>query len=104
MTNALEFFLDEHGLPSARGDDERLATYLQTDLQGSLELTSQLIAHLEDPEFTGDVVGNGHCVDFRDNSVSIEAMHDEKAPDRVVSRAEMLEHVKAWHSFIAQFA
>ena len=85
----------------ARGDDDRLATYLQTDLQGSTELTNNLIALLQDDEFSGDFIGNGHCVDFRDHSVLIEAMHDDDAPDRVLSREKMLEHVQAWLRFIS---
>jgi len=97
----LEFFIDEHGMHCARGDDERLATYLQTDLQGSASVTRELIAKLSDADFTGDFTGNAHCVDFRDNSVSIEAMHDEDAPDRVLSREDMLAHAKAWLQFIS---
>jgi len=97
----LEFYIDDDGMHCARGEDERLATYLQTDLQGSTSLTAELIAKLEDTKFSGDFIGNGHCVDFRDNSVSIEAMHDEEAPDRVLSRDEMLKHVKAWLTFIS---
>lgn len=96
----LEFYIDEEGTCCARGEDERLATYLQTDIQGSVPIAEELIALLRNSEFSGDFNGNGHCVDFRDNSVSIEALHDEEAPDRVLSRAEMLEHVEAWLAFI----
>ncbi len=97
----LEFYIDDDGMHCARGDDDRLATYLQTDLQGSTSLTGELIARLKDPKFSGDFTGNGHCVDFRDNSVSIEAMHDDEAADRVLSREEMLMHVQAWLEFIS---
>lgn len=101
MTIELEFYLDDEGMHCARGEDERLATYLQTDIQGSTAIAEQLIAHLNDPNFTGDFNGNGHCVDFRENSVLIEAMHDDEAPDRVLSREDMLENVRAWLAFIA---
>ena len=101
MTMDLEFYVNEEGAHCARGADERLATYLQTDLQGSVAQAEQLIAHLRDAEFSGEFIGNGHCVDFRDNSVSIEAMHDEQAPDRVLSREDMLECVQAWLRFIS---
>ena len=97
----LEFYLDEDGMHCARGDDERLANYLQTDLQGSVSRTEELIALLLDPDFTGDFTGNAHCVDFRSNSVSIEAMHDADAPDRVVSRDDMLAQVRAWLVFVS---
>ena len=96
----LEFYLDDSGLPSARGEDERLATYLQTDLQGSVALTEELIRLLNDPDFTGDLNGNAHCVDFRENSISIEAVHDADAPDRVLSREAMLEYAQAWLAFL----
>jgi len=100
MTIDLEFYIDADGICCARGDDERLATYLQTDIQGSVPIAEELIALLKDPDFSGDFSGNGHCVDFRDKSVAIEAMHDDEAPDRVLSRAEMLAHVEAWLGFI----
>ena len=101
MTTELEFYMDAQGMPCARGADERLAVYLQTDLQGSTELTLELIRLLEDPGFEGDFNGNAHCVDFRENSVSIEALHDEAAPDRVLSREEMLDCARAWLGFIS---
>ena len=101
MTIGLEFYIDDQGMHCARGEDDRLATYLQTDLQGSTTRTAELIALLKDHEFSGEFTGNGHCVDFRDNSVLIEAMHDDDAPDRVLSRADMLDHVEAWLDFIS---
>ena len=101
MAMELEFYIDEDGMHCARGADERLATYLQTDIQGSTALAEKLIMLLHDKTFSGEFNGNGHCVDFRDNSVSIEATHDEAAPDRVLSRGDMLEHVQAWLTFIS---
>lgn len=100
MTAELEFYKDADGMHCARGTDERLATYLQTDLQGSATLANELLALLKDDAFSGEFTGNGHCVDFRDNSIAIEAMHDEAAPDRVLPRAEMIAHVQAWLRFI----
>lgn len=98
----LEFYVDDAGMHCVRGGDDRLATYLQTELQGSTSITAELIALLNDPNFLGDFTGNAHCVDFRDNSVLIEAMHDDDAPDRVLSREAMLEHVQAWLGFISK--
>lgn len=102
MTMELEFYKDDDGMYCARGKDDRLATYLQTDLQGSVAFTQELIALLKDPEYSGDFSGNGHCVDFRENSVLIEAMHDDEAPDRVLSREDMLTQVEAWLRFISR--
>ena len=101
MTIELEFFIDEEGNYCARGDDERLATYLEADIQGSTTIAEELIALLKDADFSGDFSGNAHCVDFRDNSVLIEAVHDDDAPDRVLSREAMLTHVEAWLEFIS---
>lgn len=102
MTSKLEFYIDDDGMHCARGDDERLATYLQTDIQGSTTLAEELISLLKKPDFSGEFTGNAHCVDFRDNSVLIEAMHDDDAPDRVLSRDDMLMHVQAWLEFISK--
>lgn len=102
MSKRLELYIDEEGMFCARGDDERLATYLQTDLQGSVALTQKLIALLKDRNFSGEFSGNGHCVDFRDQSVLIEAVHDDAAPDRVLSREDMLEQTEAWLAFISE--
>ena len=44
----LEFYHDEEGNPCVRGEDERLATFIQTDLQGAVQVVSDLIALLED--------------------------------------------------------
>ncbi len=101
MSAELVFYLDEAGVHRARGDDERLARYLETDIQGSIARAEELIELLEDADFSGDFVGNAHCVDFRAKSVSIDAMNDSAAPDRVVSREDMLRHVQAWLDFIS---
>ena len=75
MTSELEFYLDDQGMHCARGEDERLAIYLQTDIQGSVAVAEELISLLRNPDFTGDFSGNGHCVDFRDNSVAVSYTH-----------------------------
>jgi len=100
MSNKLTFYVDDDGNPSASGDDERLAVYLQTDIQGSASMAEELIAHLEDSDFRGEFNGNAHSVDFRENSVMIAANFDEEAPDRCLSREEMLATVTAWLTFI----
>ena len=43
----LEFYRDEDGNPCARGRDERLATFIQTDLQESVGVITDLIALLK---------------------------------------------------------
>lgn len=100
MNSDLEFYIDADGNPAAGGEDERLAVYLQTDIQGSASIAQELIMRLEDPNYRGEFNGNAHSVDIRENSVMIEANFDEDAPDRCVSRDEMLITVKAWLDFI----
>lgn len=96
----LEFYYDEDDTPRARGEDDRLACYFETDLQGSSEVTSELIAKLQDADFRGDFNGNGHSVDIRENSVLIDSNFDDETPSRVLSRDEFLQSVQAWLAFI----
>jgi len=97
----LEFYTDSHGSPCARGDDERLAVYLQTDLQGSVAATKELLNLLQQADYRGEFNGNAHCVEINEKSVRIEALFDDEAPDRRLSREEMQKSLNAWLEFIA---
>ncbi len=96
----LEFYRDEEGNPCVRGEDERLATFIQTDLQGSIQITSDLIALLEDGEVHSEFHGNAHSLNISTKTVTIEANFDDEAPDRRVSRVEMLKAIKGWREFV----
>ncbi len=96
----LEFYRDEEGNPCVRGEDERLATFIQTDLQGSIQITSDLIALLEDGEVHSEFHGNAHSLSITTKTVTIEANFDDEAPDRRVSRVEMLKAIKGWREFV----
>jgi len=95
----LEFYRDEAGNPCAKGRDDRLATFIQTDLQGSAEVTRDLIARLKSEE-NSEFHGNAHSLSIASVMVLIEANFDDEAPDRRLPRAALIEHVEAWLSFI----
>lgn len=96
----LEFYRDSRGNPCARGDDKRLATFLETDLQESVSVTKELINLLENSEERVEFNGNGHCVTISAVLVTIESNFDDEAPDRRMSREDMLVNVKRWLKFI----
>lgn len=98
----LEFYRDEHGNACARGTDQRLATFLQTDLQGSVEVTKDLAGKLASTEKRAEFNGNGHSVSITPVMAVIESHFDDKAPDRRMTRAHLLKQVEAWLQFITQ--
>lgn len=98
----LEFYLDEAGNVCARGKDERVATFLQTDMQGSVQGIKDLIAQLEDGEEHSEFHGNAHSLSISTLTVTIESNFDDEAVDRRLSRTEMIEILKAWQVFVDQ--
>jgi len=100
----LEFYHDEGGNPCVRGEDERLATFIQTDLQGSVQIVSDLILLLEDDGVQSEFHGNAHSLSISTKTVTIEANFDDEAPDRRLSRDEMLAELKVWREFISSGA
>ena len=97
----LEFFCDADGNPCARGTDRRLATFLQTDLQGSVEVTRDLATKLASDEKKIEFNGNGHSVAITTVMATIESHFDDEAPDRRMTRAQLLTQVEAWLKFIS---
>ena len=100
--HTLEFYIDEDGSPAARGEDQRLAVYLQSDIQGSKEIAKELIALLKDTNHRGEFTGNAHTVDIRKSSVMINAMFDEEAPDRCLPREELQQELDDRLEFISE--
>lgn len=96
----LEFYKDDSGSPCARGADERIATFLQSDLQGSVQVTRDLIDKLANGQVRGEFHGNGHSVVISPQLATIESNFDEEAPDRRLPREELLVHLRAWLAFI----
>jgi len=97
----LEFFCDADGNPCARGADKRLATFLQTDLQGSVEVTRDLATKLASNEKKLEFNGNGHSVTITPMMALIESHFDDEAPDRRMTRVQLLAQVEAWLKFIS---
>jgi len=99
----LEFYRDPQGAPRARGDDKRLCRFLETDLQGSVEVTQSLLQLLSNPAIhldrDRDFHGNAHTVSLGATMATIEC-HFDDGPDRRVSRSELQRAVAAWLEFI----
>ena len=96
----VEFYRDDKGVACVRGEDERLATFLTTDLQESVEVTKDLIALLADGQERSEFNGNGHCVTISRKMATIESNFDEEAPDRRLERKQLLKAVRKWLAFI----
>ena len=96
----LEFYYDDEGHPCVRGDDERLATFIQTDLQGSETVLADLIAQLEGDAEQAEFNGNAHSLSITAKTVTIEANFDDEAPDRRIPRDEFTGQLKAWQDFL----
>jgi hypothetical protein len=101
MAEQLEFYRDERGNACARGKDQRLATFLQTDLQGSPAVTQDLIDKLAGSDRRAEFSGNGHSVTITPVMAVIESHFDDEAPDRRMTRTHLLKQVTAWHRFIS---
>jgi len=97
----LEFYIDDEGQPSARGRDSRLATYLETDLQGSREITRSMLEALENDSFRGEINGNGHSVSIGKKTVLIESLFDDTTPARRLSRDDLASAIRRWMKFIS---
>lgn len=96
----LEFYRDEEGNPCARGRDDRLATFIQTDLQESVGVITDLIALLKSDSEHAEFNGNAHSVTITPATVVIDSNFDDEAPDRRLARDELLSHVEDWLKFV----
>ena len=97
---SLNFYRDEAGHVHAQGDDERLATFLETDCQSSVEVCEELLYLLGNERSQGEFNGNAHHVAITAKTVTIESTADPDAPDRRLSRAEFQRANSDWLSFI----
>ncbi len=98
--NDLEFYRDEDGNACVRGKDDRLATFIQTDLQESVSITQDLITILKSDQSHAEFNGNAHSVSITPETVVIDSNFDDEMPDRRLSREELTEHLEAWLKFI----
>ena len=95
----LHFFRDEHGAACATGDDERLAAFLQSDIQDSPEIAEGLLALLQLPQ-EAEFNGNAYSVSIDPKTVCLSNQFDETAVDRRLSREDFAKALTAWHKFI----
>jgi len=98
----LEFYRDEDGNPCARGRDDRLATFIQTDLQESVSVITDLLTLLKSDQQQGEFNGNAHSVSITPATVVVDSNFDDETPDRRLSRDEFIEAVENWLVFINQ--
>lgn len=98
--SSLEFYRDEEGNACARGNDDRLATFIQTDLQESAAVTSDLIATLKSEKSHSEFNGNAHTVSITPETVVIDSNFDDEMPDRRLSRKELIGYLEEWLAFI----
>lgn len=98
----LEFYRDEDGNACARGRDDRLATFIQTDLQESEAVISDLIMKLKSDDEHAEFNGNAHSVSITPATAVIESNFDDEAPDRRLAREELLAHLQDWLKFVTQ--
>lgn len=96
----LEFYRDEDGNACVRGKDNRLATFIQTDLQESASVTESLMSMLKSDQSHAEFNGNAHSVSITPETVVIDSNFDDDMPDRRLSRTEMIQCIEAWLKFI----
>ncbi|MFT5445749.1 MAG: hypothetical protein ACI9DC_000910 [Gammaproteobacteria bacterium] len=96
----LNFYRDAAGHVRAQGDDERLATFLETDCQSSIEVCEELLCLLDNEHSRCEFIGNAHHVAIATKTVTIESTADPDAPDRRLNRAEFQRAISDWLAFI----
>lgn len=100
MTDTLTFTRDSDGAPCVKGEDERLITFIETELQESVTISKDLLAMLQD-DSDSEFHGNAHSVLIRKETATIEANFDDEAPDRRLDREELSALVTRWITFIS---
>lgn len=94
---------DDDGIPIANGVDPALATFLQTDVQGSVEAAQSLLAQIVSPA-DAEITGNAHTLYLDGDHVRIESLFDEEAAPYSTDRRSMENILTAWLEFIRSSA
>jgi len=97
--NELHFFRDEYGTARATGEDKRLAAFLESDIQDSLEIAENLLQLLQHPQ-EAEFNGNAYSVNIDPKTVCLSNQHDDEAVDRRLSREDFAEALTAWRKFL----
>ncbi|MEM9602095.1 MAG: hypothetical protein AAGA11_04490 [Pseudomonadota bacterium] len=98
--NAITFYRDATGQPRAGGADTALATFLETDCQGSEHHTDAILAALDtgrDAVFTG----NAHELQLSGARATITPLAHEDAAVRQLSTATLARALRRWRDFTA---
>ena len=96
----LEFFVDSDGCPRASGVNDQLRNFLESDLQGALELVDELLIEFSLAQTQHEFTGNAHSVTLSDGSVVIESLYDENAAPFYLSHAAFLGCIYSWRTFL----
>ena len=100
MTDTLTFTHDSEGNPALKGNDERLITFIETEIQESEAIANELLAMLKNGKDT-EFHGNAHSVIIREETATIEANFDDEAPDRRLDKEELASLINRWIEFIS---
>ncbi len=95
----LQFYRDEDGVARAAGEDHRLASFLESDIQDAIEIAQVLLALLNQPE-EAEFHGNVYSVSIDPITVRLSNNADEEAVDRRLTREEFAKALKAWCAYI----
>lgn len=95
----LHFYRDEDGIPRAKGEDTRLAAFLESDIQDSIEIAEDLLALLQLPQ-ESEFNGNAYSLSIDPKTVCLCNQFDESAIDRRLSREDFADVLASWHSFL----
>lgn len=95
----LKFYRDEEGAPRAKGEDTRVACFLESDIQDAVEIAQDLLMLLKQPE-EAEFHGNSHSLSIDPQTVCLSNHADESAADRRLSRDDFAKILIAWCSFL----
>lgn len=95
----LHFYRDEDGLPRAEGEDTRLAAFLESDIQDSIEIAEDLLALLQLPQ-EAEFNGNAYSLNIDPKTVCLSNQFDESAIDRRLSREDFAAALESWRQFL----
>lgn len=95
----LHFFRDDYGAPRASGDDTVLASFLESDIQDSIEILEDLLALLQLPQ-AAQFNGNAYSLSIDTETISLENQFDDEKAGRQLSRAEFATTLSLWQKFL----
>ncbi len=95
----LQFYRDEDGAPRAKGEDVRLAAFLESDIQDSVEIAEDLLSLLKLPQ-EAEFNGNAYSLSIDPKTVCLSNQFDDSIPDRRLSRSDFAHALENWLRFL----